>query len=363
MAITQPKINIVFEQAAKTLLARSERGIAVLIVRDDTVKSLGLTQYADLAAAQQDKTKYTAENYQAICDLMGFMPYKAYVYRMDTDGTLGTELETIAQTVKTGWITVAGMDASDAAALAAWVKARESKRTYKAIVHNLNPNPDSMHVVNFGTETLTFADSRGETGGAAFLPSLLGILATCNVESSATSYICTGLTHAAEPTDPDAAAAAGKLILLNNEDGAVELGTAVNSLTSYNNLTRTEDMSYIDTVEAMDLIRDDVSRVFRTQYRSKRNTRDEQMNFIATLNNSYFKALMRENILNPDADNAAAIDVSAQRAAWVESGKAEAADWDDDKVRATPFRHTVFLCATLHILGGMIHLNFVVDMV
>ena len=36
MAITMPKIEISFEQRAVSLIDRSERGIAILIVRDDT---------------------------------------------------------------------------------------------------------------------------------------------------------------------------------------------------------------------------------------------------------------------------------------------------------------------------------------
>ena len=36
MAVTLPKIMITFQQLATSFIQRSERGIAVLIVRDDT---------------------------------------------------------------------------------------------------------------------------------------------------------------------------------------------------------------------------------------------------------------------------------------------------------------------------------------
>ena len=54
MAITMPKIEISFEQRAVSLIGRSERGIAILIVRDDTDKSFTHKQYSDLSAAQAD---------------------------------------------------------------------------------------------------------------------------------------------------------------------------------------------------------------------------------------------------------------------------------------------------------------------
>lgn len=66
MAVTMPRIEITFEQKAVSLLSRSERGVAVLIVRDDTSKTFTHKQYADLSAAQADKSLYTADNYFAV---------------------------------------------------------------------------------------------------------------------------------------------------------------------------------------------------------------------------------------------------------------------------------------------------------
>ena len=122
MAVTMPRIEITFEQKAVSLLSRSERGVAVLIVRDDTSKTFTHKQYADLSAAQADKSLYTADNYAAICDLLGFAPYQAHVFRADSDGALADTLAEIGRTVKTGWLAIAGQSAEDGLALAAWVK-------------------------------------------------------------------------------------------------------------------------------------------------------------------------------------------------------------------------------------------------
>ena len=101
MAITMPKIEISFEQRAVSLIDRSERGIAILIVRDDTDKSFTHKQYSDLSAAQADENLYTADNYNAICDLLGFAPYQMHVFRADSDGALADTLTEISKTVKT----------------------------------------------------------------------------------------------------------------------------------------------------------------------------------------------------------------------------------------------------------------------
>ena len=73
MAVTMPKIDITFVQKATSLISRSERGIAILIVKDDTDKTFTCRQYTDLTAAQDDAESYTADNFAAISDVLAFI--------------------------------------------------------------------------------------------------------------------------------------------------------------------------------------------------------------------------------------------------------------------------------------------------
>ena len=365
MAITMPKIEISFEQRAVSLIDRSERGIAILIVRDDTDKSFTHKQYSDLSAAQADENLYTADNYNAICDLLGFAPYQMHLFRLDTTGALSDTLTEISKTVKTGWLTIAGQSAADGLALAAWVKTQDStkKKTYKAVCYNLTTAPDDMHVVNFVNEKVTFSDDRGEKDGVAYLPSLVGIFAVCNVTRGSTNYQCSNLSEVQEVEDNDAALGTGKFILVTSEDNTVRIAQGINSMTTTDGKTKTEDMQFIETVEAMDMMKDDIAATFRETYLGNyRNSRDNQMMLVAALNSSYFRQLMQQNILDPDYANAAAIDTDAQRAAWVASGKSEAADWDDDTVKANPFKRTVYLAANVKILNSMTDLIMPITM-
>ena len=364
MAITMPKIEITFRQQATSLITRSERGVAILIVRDDTNKSFSHKQYADLSALEADKALYTADNYAAISDMLSFAPYQSHVFRLDTDGTLAETLAEISRTVKTGWITIAGQDETDGPALASWVKTQAAKaRNYKCVVYDVTPLPDDMHVVNFVNESVTFADDRGASDGVEYLPSLLAIAAVCNVVRGCTNYHCSNLLTVEEVADNDAAVGAGKFILFNDEDGAVRVGQGINSLTTLDGNTKTEDMQFIETVEAMDLMRDDITSTFRGNYLGTyRNTRDNQLLFIAAINSSYFRQLAQEDILDRNFANASSIDVESQRAAWVASGKAEAADWDEDKVKATPFKRSVYLVGNVKILGSMTDLIFPINL-
>lgn len=365
MAVTMPKIEIDFEQRAGDLAERSERGIAILIVRDETSKDFTHKQYSDLSAAQADESLYTADNYAAICDMMGFAPYQAHIFRADASGALADTLAAIGKTVKTGWIAVAGQNAADGAALAAWVKTQDNtrKKTYKAVCYNLATAPDDMHVVNYVNESVTYTDDRGTQDGVTYLPSLLAIFAVCNVTRGCTNYECSNLSEVVEVDDNDAALGTGKFILFNGEDNTVRIAQGINSMTTTDGKTRTEDMKFIETVEAMDMMRDDITAVFRGTYLGNyRNTRDNQMLLLSSLNMSYFRQLMQQNILDPDFANAARIDVDAQRAAWMASAKTEAESWDDDTVKANPFKRTVYLTADVKILNSMTDLIFPITM-
>ena len=55
------------------------------------------------------------------------------------------------------------------------------------------------------------------------------------------------------------------------------------------------------------------------------------MLFVAAVN-TYFRQLAADEVLNPDFENLAEIDLERQRNALMAAGKLEAADWDDGKI-------------------------------
>ena len=360
MAVTLPSINITFQQLAGTFIQRSARGIAVLIVRDDTEGSgESFFRYGD--ATQVSATEFTEENQRYIKDALFFGPLRVSVIKIGSEGTLADALAILVQQEQTGWITLADGKSQDWSDLASWIKARENEqKSWKAVCYNTTP-PDCMHVVNFGTETVIFADDRESQPGPAYTPSLVGLLAACNVKRGATNHLCSNLTRVVVPEDPNEVVGAGKFILINDDD-LVRVGVDVNSLTTVDGKTKTEDMKYIETVEAMDLMRDDIAKSYRTDYMGQyKNSTANQMLFLAAVN-EYFRQLATEDVLDPEHANTAGVDVEEQRNAWIGSGKAEAADWDDATVISTPFKRDLFLAGDVKILGSMGSLHFVVTL-
>ena len=61
-------------------------------------------------------------------------------------------------------------------------------------------------------------------------------------------------------------------------------------------------------------------------------------------------------------ENIAGIDVSTQRSAWIASGKTEASEWEDAKVKASTFKRDLYLLADVKILGSMTNLKFKISL-
>lgn len=364
MAVTLPKIVVEFIQRATSLIARSQRGVAILVIRDATNTESKIKSYTSQPGVIEDKALYTPENYAAILDMLSFAPYLSYVVRIGSGDTLSAALELIERNIPTGWVGIAGATGEDTAALASWIKDKEQRYTYyRAVVYNASA-PDSMHVVNFANEKVVFADGRGEQPGEAYIPSLVGLLASCNIKRAATNYLCANLVRVEEVANPDKAVGKGKFILENAGVDEVRVVLGINSMTTTNGTTQTEDMQYIETVEAMDMISDDIRSTFKNEYQGKyKNNLDNQMLFISAIN-GYFKELSRvgTDVLDREYDNHAEVDVEVQRDTWIASGKEEAAEWDDDTVRRYSYKRDVFLAGDIKILNAMTSLRFRVNM-
>lgn len=356
----KPYMEVTFRQRAVSFMERSQRGIAALIIRDATDKT-EYKEYRNITEALADKEKYTEVNLQAIKDVFASAPYKLAVVRIADNKGIETALTAIADNLDTCRIGVADGSAEDTAAITSWIKSKEKEgRTYKALLYNASA-PDCMHIENFTTPTVTYAGDRGQKAGSAYIPSLLGMLAAANVSRSVTYMACSDLVDCAKSADSDKDIKDGKLILERSGD-TVRIVSGCNSLTTTDGETKTEDMQYIETVEAMDMIADDIRAEYRENYLGNyRNTYDNQMLFIGAIN-GYLRDLERENILDRDYENTAAIDVDAQRAAWIASGKADAAEWTDAQVRKTPFKRTVYLVLNIKINGSMEKLYVAVQM-
>ena len=388
MAIGLPKVDVIFKGLANTAVVRSGRGIACLIIKDNTgmdtlelskSKKETLANEEDLkvkSVVTEDKilkqykgftevesTDYSEENYKIIEDVFLTEINKLYVIKIPNDKTFEDVKPFIKKDIN--WIAYIGETREEQKKLADFVKLENKLRSkrLKAICYNLQEaEADDMHIVNFVNASVIKADGKSIVG-YKYLGRLLGVLAGCRMDMSVTYNILSDLNSVEQIGDTDAineAIGKGKFVLINDDDG-VRIARGVNSLQK-NDKEHTEDMKYITIVEAMDLIYEDIVNTFKQVYLGRfKNSYDNQVLFISAIN-SYFRDLAREEILDPNYNNISFVDIEKQRETWIENGKLEATNWSDIQVKDNTFRTNVYLQANVKFLNAMEDLLFIVNM-
>lgn len=357
MTIGLPKIEITFRQLAATAVTRSTRGIVALIVKDDTDTSFDLVEYT--SGNDVETAKFTATNAQYIKDVFAASPNKLLVVRVGTEegNPVNAAIEALGWR-KYNWIGFAEGNPTEQTALVTHMKSAKARKNVTAVVFGTT-NPDAMNVVNL-TNTKGYDAEGAEITGEKLVAKILGILAATSMTETATYKVVDNLVSVEEPADVEAAIGKGEFVLINDE-GTVRIGRAVNSLVTLGT-GKTEDMKKIAIIEALNLMREDITTTFKNDYLGKyKNNYDNQVLFISAIN-SYFDALADEQVLDSEAENVANVNVEAQRAAWVGTGKTEAAEWEDATVKVKTFRSNVYLSGNVKVLDGMEDLQFDITM-
>ena len=123
----------------------------------------------------------------------------------------------------------------------------------------------------------------------------------------------------------------------------------------------TEDMKDIIIIESMDLITDDIRETFKEWIGRYKNKYDNQVLFFSSVN-SYFRQLVREDILDAEYNNKAEVDIEAQRLAWTSVGKTEVEDMTEEEVKKLTFKKTVFMLGDIKILNAVEDFKFTINM-
>ena len=360
-----PVISITFQQLAETIVQRSARGTMFLVVKDTTVTGKQVQEFKP-ATFKKLKENYTEDNQKYIEDVLNVNPFKLFVIKMGETTTIDEAWALVKKTYSSGRIVLTDGTKEEYKEFADLVKLQEA---FHLLTYDLD-GTDCMYVENMKAQTVTFADERGEQEGVKFLPTLGAILCVCNIKRAATFYICDTLTYV-EPVGEDdeinAEIAKGNIVLINdpyNGVNYVRIGEGINTMTTTKDEFHTGDMKYIDIVEAMDAIREDIHQAFKSGFCGiKKNSTDNQALFVGDVND-YFDKLEKEEygqILEPTYDTKTEIDVAAQRLAWMDE-KSEAVDWDDTKVKNMPFHRNIYLLGDIKINGAMENMKFKINM-
>ena len=343
-----PKILIEFKTLAETLIARSERGIVAVILKDNSnsTESYTYSRETDIV-----KSHYTAVNFAYLSLIFKGNPSKVIVERVQTDGDITSALDKL-KNKQWYYLTVPDITDEEKETVLEYIKEQRTQyhKTFKAVLPNCAAGVEG--IVNFTTDNIKVGTKT--YGTSEFCPRIAGILAGLPLNRSATYYVLPEVESITESETPDEDVDNGKLILIN--DGTkIKIARGVNSLTEFTN-EKGQDFSKIKIVEAIDMIRDDIRTTFEDEFVGKgENSYDNKIVFIAAIN-KYFKDLASRGVLYDQFDNKAEIDVEATRE-WLSQTK-DVSAWEDEQIKTANTGTNVFVKANIQIQDAIEDLHF-----
>lgn len=337
-----PQVIIDFRTKSTTAIARSARGIGVMILNNESTNVSKFYKISDSTDIPDEGL--TEKNVALIKKALLGVPLRILVYTLPTtdvvpgEGTLLNQADVLKNlhNIKWNYICHPTGTAQDQEDLATWVKKERNikRKTFKAVVANFDA--DDKGVINFTTDNIRcvnpdYMDALQAANGdktkvkksiseylvytsTEYTARIMGILAGLALDRSATYYELTEVHDCEVYEDIDDCISKGQLCLVDEMDGnGVKIARACNSLHTFTTDVG-QDFRYIKIIEAVDMITDDIRDTFKNSYVGKViNDYNHKMLFISAIL-VYFRNL-KGNVLDnsPTAINTVDIDEPAQK--------------------------------------------------
>lgn len=340
-----PVLNIEFKEKASSVLARGERGIMLLILRDTAPNGNPVTVFsendipASLSAANKNYIKMA---------LIGndFKPKKVIVYVIGADDEMTTVLGWAA-TQKIDWLAMPTAETDSVnATIKQWVIAQKDYgNEIKAVL--ANTAADSPYIVNFTTESVSVGNSTYTA--EQFCPRIAGLICGTALSHSVTSAVipeatdCTRLTK----TEMDAATDAGKLYVFFDGE-KVKVSRGVNSLTTTSDKNRRQSKK-IKIGEAKTLITNDLKLLAQDNYIGKYVNNYSNRCLLLAAVQDYFDELAMQGVAS---DYSVEFDIEAIKIAMKTAG----IDYDemtDDEIKEYDLGSSVYLKISTTLLDAI----------
>ena len=346
-----PSINIVFSTKAASTIARSEKGVVALVLRDVNANG-GHT----LTSSTQIPESLGAENKAYIeRAFTGYInpPRKVIVYVLPADAANLTDALTYMETQTFDYL--AGpqdITQEECTAIVNWVKEqRASGFTPKAVLPNTPA--DSEAIVNFTTEGIT--DGTKEYTAAKYCSRIAGIIAGTPMTISCTYAALSEVSDVDRLTkdEMDDAIDSGEFIIFYDGE-KVKVGRGVNSLQTTTQ-DKGEAFKKIKIVEAVDMIRKDIKETVEDNYIGKyANSYDNKCLLISAIK-GYLAGLEDSGILERETSEVG-IDLGEQESYLLSIGK-DISDMSEEEIKTASTADKIFLKAKITILDAIEDIN------
>lgn len=348
-----PSINVVFKEKGISAIERSERGIVLLILKEETLPAV--TELTLYTVDDIPKTLSETNKEQLELALRGYVnsPKKvlARIILADTEGY--TDILKAIEHVRFDYLVIPDIADNDVDTIATWIKGmRTTKDTMvKAVLPHCTA--DTEGVVNFVNTKIQTKNKTYTT--AQYCSRIAGIIAgtpqtiSCTYAPLAEIVACDGWTKDEMDTLTDS----GQLFFFFDGE-KVKLGRGVNSL-----VTTVQDkgtsFQKIKLVDLMDMMHDDIRTTAQDHYLGKYANSYANRCLLVTAIQGYLDQLAQDGLLEA-GQNTAYIDVEATKL-WLESNgkytKAELAEMSDMAIKEANIGSNVFIAVKASLLDAM----------
>lgn len=367
----EPSVEIVFKQAGVTATKRGQRGIVVLIVKDNMPASysnpIKMETIDEIPEGLSDFNKE-----QIKLAMIGYQnpPKEVIAYVVAPDAVDYSGAQNYLETIKWDYVVVPGIGLTAdgkadteanltlrATDFATWIKQLRSTKDIKVKAVLPHCPADNEGVINFSTDDIQTA-SKTYTA-AEYCSRIAGMLAGTPLTISATFAPLTEVIDVPhlKKEERDAAVDAGKLILFN--DGKkVKIDRAVNSLVTTSE-DKGEDFKKVKIVDIMDLIYGDIKTTAEDNYIGKYPNDYDHKCLLITAINGYFEGLELDGLLDSsiDGQNKVEIDLDAQKA-YLKSQGTDIGTMKDQEIKESNTGSQVFLRGQATILDAIEDIKF-----
>lgn len=351
--LTAPRVAVRFEELARTVKTRGDRGTVAMIVRDAAeVAPLVITDKGQIPTTLGKENQAYIER-----ALLGYVyPPKAVTVCVippasgveeDSADALGAALDCLCDQE---WDYICGpLDCTAEEAEAIKTRILYEREEFNAKYAAVLPNcaADDPAIINFAATDL----ARGETEytAAEYCSRIAGILCGTPYTYSGTYAPMPELSGAARLSrdDQDKAVGRGELIAIWDRRKA-KLCRAVNSLTTTDK-TRGDSFKSIKLVRLMDTIRTDIVSTVEDEWIGRLNNSYDNKLLLVVEITKYLQNLEDQGLLSGFT---VGLDVDAQQA-YLESIGVDTAAMSEDELRQADTGTHVFIKAAAKLLNSM----------
>jgi len=263
------------------------------------------------------------------------------------------------ETIKFNLMAVPGIETSDTANVASWVKSMRDNKERKIIAVLSNTAADHEGIVNFAVAG-EISVGNAKYSASQYNARIAGLIAGLPLTVAPTFRVLTEVTDVPRMTKVEAGEMidAGKLILFH--DGTkVKIARGVTSLTTTTE-TKGDPWKKIKLVQILDMMYHDIKTTVEDEYVGSVQNSYENKLLLATAINAYFEVLEGEKILDP-GKNRCEINIPAQRT-YLKSIGEPVDDMTEQEIKEANTRDKVFLTSRVRPLDAIEDVNLVVNL-